>query len=232
MTLLSMRWSHILFTHWTAGAAEIEPRIPGGVELDLWRGKAVISLVGLRVAGPGPGPLKHLLRYRQVNVRTYVTGRAGPGIFLLDSWVDNRVAAAGGRLSAQPYRYDPELDVLAEDGSLRLVAPGTDLVGSFDAGAEPHETRPGTLTWFCLDRFHLYARSLLGSFAVRVKHEPWKIREVDLSGREAPSFRALADVAGPVTIVGAQMAEPLDVAISGLEPAAAVGVAREAGAET
>lgn len=232
MALLSMHWSHILFTHWTVDAAEIEPRIPEGVELDLWRGNALISLVALRAAGPGPGPLKHLLRYRQVNIRTYVTGRAGPGIFLLDSWVDNRVAAASGRLSAQPYRYDADLEVIAEDGSIRLVAPGTDLVGSFDEDAEPHGTRPGTLGHFCLDRFLVYARSLLGSFAVRVRHEPWRLRVVDLSGREAPSFRALADLASPATIVGAQVAEDVDVAITGLEPAALVGVVREAGAET
>src|SRR3954453_16278139 len=75
------RWAAISFLHWPYPAAEIQRRLPDGLEVQPWDGQAWVGLVpfGMTVRPPvGPGSLQ----FPETNVRTYVVGPDGrPGGF-------------------------------------------------------------------------------------------------------------------------------------------------------
>src|SRR5689334_14920941 len=96
-----MRWRRTLFVHWLVPAELLASRLPHGTTLDLWHGHGVVSLVALEVDA--------LLRYRQLNLRTYVDGRAGPGMTILAARVDRISYALGQRLAGMPCSHDRQL---------------------------------------------------------------------------------------------------------------------------
>jgi hypothetical protein len=60
-------------------------------------------------------PLAPLLRYDQVNFRTYVHGPAGPGLWLLETRVSHPLAL-GARLLGMPYHLDTSLSLEVRQG--------------------------------------------------------------------------------------------------------------------
>ncbi len=103
-------WLDLAFIHFEANPAELRRRIPGGLELELFEGRAWVGIVPFRMEGvtkrgwPAPASI---CDFPEINVRTYVTdGRkpgapapARPGSFC--HWATERYclysATAGGR---------------------------------------------------------------------------------------------------------------------------------------
>src|SRR5205085_1613046 len=85
-------WNDVLFAHWRAEDAELRRLLPPGLELELHDGAAWLGVVGFRVTGlrvRGLPPLPVLSSFGQLNVRTYVTDGAKPGIWFFSSLVGN-----------------------------------------------------------------------------------------------------------------------------------------------
>jgi hypothetical protein len=187
--LLRMRWLHPVFLHWPMSPIHLARRLPDGVELDLYDGHAWMSLVALAVDGPVPGPLlplARLQRYRQINLRTYVTGARGPGLFVFETRVDRLIAMAARALGA-PYRLDRRVRV--EVAGTRVdVHTGEAAVSARVEDAEPMRPARG-LDAFLLERYWTYQRLPGGPVvALRVEHEPWRVAPlVDVRAPEPPA---------------------------------------------
>lgn len=173
----------VVLGHWQVAEPErLAARLPAGVELDRFGGSAWVSVVAFRSIGPAPAMvlesgLERLATCTQVDVRTYGRTARGPGLVLLQSFVD-RPAALGPRLLGLPYRLDPTLAVkLGGDGLLEASRRGEALVGELDV--EPAATPgAGSLDEFLLERYWVYGDAPgLGPFGLRIAHRPWKVRE-------------------------------------------------------
>jgi uncharacterized protein YqjF (DUF2071 family) len=122
--IMQQDWNHVLFLHWQLDAECIKHLVP--FELDLFEGKAVISIVPFqmsRIRFPGLPVVPFISSLWELNLRTYVkvNGVAGVYFFTLDtdsalgSYIANRffhlpyrVAKIKGQFLDQSYSFSSE----------------------------------------------------------------------------------------------------------------------------
>src|ERR1043165_865825 len=77
------RWHEISFFHWSCDPMLLRKRLPAGLELDTFDGKGWISLTPFLLKGLRPPlvPRSLGLDFPEMNLRTYVVGKKGPGIW-------------------------------------------------------------------------------------------------------------------------------------------------------
>ncbi len=168
-----------------APEAVLRPIIPPPLELDHWRGKAYVSVVGLcmdavRVRGwRVPGFTAHA----QVNFRTYVRFRDRAGVWFIRQLVASRLMAAVARWAyAEPFATVPiNTRVTAAPETVTVeyrIARRWRMAAT--AGAAQGLPRPGSAEAFFQQRFvgyRLNRRRQLTAF--QVEHPAWHNRNVD-----------------------------------------------------
>ncbi len=99
--VMLQRWHEISFFHWSCDPAILKPRIPEGITLDTFDGKAWISLTPFLLCGLRPPLVPRLLGldFPEMNLRTYVVGAEGPGIWFFSLDAARRIAVAAARAS-------------------------------------------------------------------------------------------------------------------------------------
>ncbi len=204
-----MTWLTPLFVHLDIPRDAVLRRIPDGLSLDDGAGgdRASISLVALGVEGPAPklvtaSPLRRLVRYTQLNLRTYVIGPHGPGLFFLETRV-NAFWPLLARLGGLPYRRDGALAFDADEKAV-AVKSGELVLRGLPAPGAPAELAGDSPARRFLDRFVSYTAL---PYAVRVHHAPWRVRDVEVD----PSSRLELGELGPAKVLSAQLAETVQV---------------------
>ena len=100
--LLFADWERVLMIHFEVDADDLQRDVP--FELDLWDGRAFVSLVAftmrgmrLRVGGRlAAWLLRPIATHEFLNVRTYVRHGGETGIHFLAEWLSNRLAVRLG----------------------------------------------------------------------------------------------------------------------------------------
>ena len=112
---LTAEWRHLVMLSWEVAPELLRPRVPAGTTLDLWQGRALVSVVGFRflrtrVLGvPIPGHRD----FDEVNLRFYVRrempdGEVRRGVTFVRELVPRAAIALVARLAyAEPYRAVP-----------------------------------------------------------------------------------------------------------------------------
>src|SRR5688572_30752933 len=88
--VMHQRWNHITFFHWSCNPSSIQTRLPAGLDVDTFDGQAWVGLTPFYLSHlrlPLLPPMPWLSQFPETNVRTYVRGPAGPGVwfFSLDA---------------------------------------------------------------------------------------------------------------------------------------------------
>jgi len=178
-------WTRALFVHYEVDREVLQREIP--LELDLWNGKAFVSLVAfsmerlrLRFGGRLWGLLP-ISRTRFLNVRTYVRHRNRAGIYFITEFLSNRLFVPMGRptfglpyrAGHLNYRHDHERGVI--EGSVKSAGSGRRMAyratPASTAGFE--ESHPDTLDSFLLERYAAFTRCGQKSRFFHVWHQPW-----------------------------------------------------------
>jgi uncharacterized protein len=167
----------------------LEGYLPEGVELDLWEGEPLVSVVNVTFDDVRPRGLPGRWWFHESNVRTYVRHGDGRGIVFLRLNVGRRLFAWPARFTLGPaVRYAP-IDRRVEDTDedvtiLDRVGKG-DHAQSFRLEAEPtpaatSPARPADdLGAFLKERYTAYGVGRSGGCtAYRVVHEPWLAHSV------------------------------------------------------
>ena len=185
-------WLRTIFIHFEVPAKMLQGEVP--FELDLWEGKAFLSLVAFTMRGMRPrvgGRLaKWLFRpiatHQFLNVRAYVNHRGEPGIYFLAEWMNNVWSAKLGpalfglpyRLGKLEYAHEHELGRLAglvQEGPAKL---GYDAALPAPAQFQPCET--GTQEEFLLERYTAFTQHGSKRRYFRIWHPPWPQAEVQI----------------------------------------------------
>ncbi|MEM9352331.1 MAG: DUF2071 domain-containing protein [Planctomycetota bacterium] len=215
---LTAHWRWLLMVNYRVDPAVLEPMVPRGTELDLWRGECLASMVGFlfddtKLFGRVPIPLHR--RFDEVNLRFYVKrvvdGEERRGVVFVKELVPSRsVTFVARTLFREKYERAPmryRIDWRDEANK----AQGGDFCYQWRQGNEWSTLRAetagplkplehGSLAEFITEHYWGYSRQRDGgTLEYAVEHPRWGVWD-------AESVRFEADVA---SLYGAEFATAL-----------------------
>ena len=179
-TLFLADWVNVLFAHFEADPEQLAREVP--LELDLYNGKAYVSLVAFtqkRLRPKFGGRLGEwlsspLAQHEFLNVRTYVRLGSERGIYFMVEWVPSSLAKFIGPLTyGLPYRLG-RMNYKLGDGEMRgLVEADGRLEFQASMGEATARCQADSLEEFLLERYTAFTsrNGVLRRF--RIRHEPW-----------------------------------------------------------
>jgi uncharacterized protein YqjF (DUF2071 family) len=195
------QWRAMTFFHWPYDADQIRPFLPPGFEVDMWRGKAWVSLTAFRMVDFRLGslpPAAGLSTFPETNLRTYVRGPDGrDGLWFLTLEADSLpLVVAASNLYGVPYRWaDMSVDVTTADGGETIRyrsrrranrprggggrtdrdqhGPGHDIL----VRPGPPCPAPSEHDHWLTGRWRGYSRVAGRPVTVAVDHEPWPLHQ-------------------------------------------------------
>jgi uncharacterized protein YqjF (DUF2071 family) len=187
--VMRQEWRHLLFVHWVVEPARLQALLPRGLDLDTHDGHAYVGLVPftIRPTRPPFAPALPILPgFHEVNLRTYVhRGGRDPGVWFFSLDAASRAAVLGARAWFRlPYHFaSMRMEVARPDDDGPVIRfesdrrwPGPRPAGC-SLGYRPRGlvslAQPGTLEYFLLERYILYARTGDRLLRGRVAHEPY-----------------------------------------------------------
>ena len=179
---MTQTWHDLLFAHWPVEARALAAMIP--FPLDLFDGRAWVGVVPFRMTNVAPRSvpaLPWLSAFPELNVRTYVTVGAKPGVFFfsLDAGKALAVLAAKGFFNL-PY-FSASMTVKREGAAVSYSSRRRRGEARFEATyrpvKEPSAPRPGTLEQFLTERYCLYQVDHRGRpYRLDIHHPPWPLQ--------------------------------------------------------
>ena len=186
-------WFDALMIHFEVDAATLQRDVP--FELDLWNGRALVSLVAFTMRGMRPrfGGKWATLLFRPIathhflNVRTYVRHGGECGIHFIAEWLTNRLAVMlGPRTFGLPYRYgliSYRRDITNGRISGRIADPKCRTALTFKSRlAGPATFQPcavGSLDEWLMERYIAFNSVNRVRRFFRVWHPPWPQRPAE-----------------------------------------------------
>lgn len=209
-SLMRGEWRDLVFINYTVDPSQLVPHVPRGVDLDLWQGKALVSLVALQFRNPrvlGIAIAKEEVT-TQINFRFYVREGQRRGVVFLTEHAPRTLMLLGARgLYHEPFLLARtsgssafQADELAIEYTLSLGTNTSPNLLSVHAGLlPPAPVRPDTEQYFIAHRPYGYSRSIWGDTTrYGVSHDPWRVRAVtrsvirwDFAGIHGPQWKDL-----------------------------------------
>jgi uncharacterized protein len=222
--VMRQRWNKLLFLHWPLHPALIQSRLPPGLHVDTFGGSAWLGVVPFFMERVRPvllPPVPKLSWFLELNVRTYVHDDSGrPGVWFFSLDCDQPVAVElARRLFHLPYEH-AEMNATVDGGRVsyharRLGDPARQPAHyQFGPAEKPAPAAPGTLDWFLVERYLLFAKGPGGNlFSGAVHHFPYHIARADCPAWSAEplAWDGFPVPHGPPASM--LIAEPVDVKI-------------------
>jgi uncharacterized protein len=185
--VILQRWHEISFFHWSCDPALIGLKLPEGLRLDTFDGKGWLSLTPFLLQGLRPplAPRALGMNFPEMNLRTYVVGSRGPGIWFFSLDAARFVAVLGARATyGLPYFWsDMHIDIGAKDNFYFSNRAGS-AKANIRIEKQERIADQSPLDIFLTARFHLYS-SLRGHLiTASVSHAPWELNRVRVTQLE------------------------------------------------
>lgn len=185
------RWRSLLFLHSRHEPSEIQKLLPDGLEIDTYDGSAWVGLVPFRMEGVRPAglpPLPRLNAFPETNVRTYVHHKGIPGVWFFSLDAANATACkVARRFYALPYHFS-QMRVCEDAGRVeyrhrrRASSVHSEIVCR--PGPEIAAPEPGSLEFFLVERYLLFAQRSGRLLSGRVHHRPYPVQSVTVEAIE------------------------------------------------
>ena len=186
---LTARWEDLLLLNFACPRNLLEPVVPSGTSLDLWRGTALVSLVGFmfrdtKVRGVSiPGHRT----FEEVNLRFYVRRETADGIrravvFIRELVPRRVIAEVAKRVYNEPYVALPMAHRTSLEPSSGGSAEytwrhrGATFAMRGEANGPAEESEEGSEAEFITEHYWGYTRQRDGTtLEYRVDHPRWKV---------------------------------------------------------
>lgn len=179
-------WRELLFVHWAVPEELVRPLVPDRLSIDTFRGETFIGLVPFAMEGVRPWWLPLGLSFLETNLRLYVhlDGQA-PGVWFLSldaaSWLAVQAARIGWRL---PYHHarmsSARVGDVVDYRSQRRGLDEAALQVQYRIGQPLGASAPGSLQFFLLERYLLYAEKGGRLLQGQVHHSPYPAHAADI----------------------------------------------------
>ena len=184
---LTAEWSNLVLFNYAVETALLEPHVPSGTELDLFEGRAYVSLIGFefnrtRVLGV-PAPLHR--SFEEVNLRLYVRRGERRGVAFIRELVPRYAVAAIARTAfGENYQCVPMTHRIDADGADTIEAEYTwgparsRCAMRMETEGAAHLPAEGSLAQFITEHYWGYsAQRDGGSLEYEVQHTQWPVLE-------------------------------------------------------
>jgi uncharacterized protein len=188
------RWVDLLFLHWMVASEMIQQTLPRGLSVDTYKGIAWIGIVVFCMRHVRPTILPFLVsNFQELNLRTYVRDdKENPGVWFYSLDANHPLAVMMARLFfALPYLHakmqvevrDEEIGYLCQRrGSSKI------LQYQFRPSDDLGEAKFGSLEFFLIERYRLFAFRRSQLFTGRVYHSPYQLKGAVLSNIDKDLF--------------------------------------------
>lgn len=190
---LSARWEHLVLINYEIDPSVLNPFIPKGTQIDLWNGKAYISLVGFmfldtRVCGIS---VPFHRDFEEVNLRFYVkksdsSGGERRGVVFVKEMVPRwGIAYVARVLYNENYVALPMRHLIQQQSNQIEVEYQWKFNGKWqqirvDCHGDPQTPAQGSEAEFITEHYWGYTNQRKGNtLEYHVEHAPWRIWEVD-----------------------------------------------------
>jgi uncharacterized protein YqjF (DUF2071 family) len=196
---LTAEWRWLVLLNYAVDPAVLQPRLPAGVELDLWDGEALVSMVGFRFLRTRVGGISVPWHrdFTEVNLRFYVRrdseGGWRRGVVFVKEIVPRPAIALvaralyGERYVALPMRHAiaarAEPPRRAIDYAWRFGGRWHRLWATTHGPAAPAEA--GTEAEFITEHYWGYARRHGATVEYQVEHPRWRVWSAAECGLDA-----------------------------------------------
>jgi uncharacterized protein len=198
------RWHDLLFMHWRVPTTALRPLIPPALSIDRFDGDAWVGLVPFRMTGVtlrGMPAVPWLSAFTEMNLRTYVTDGAKPGVWFLRMDASRALAVWAARATlGLPYVWSR---MNTEQQDARVVYRSMRGDAHFLASYRPHgptfEATAETLDAWLTERYCLYSVHAGQLWRVEIHHKPWRLQRAtcDVHANTIPESVGLAPATAP-----------------------------------
>src|SRR5688572_23950039 len=192
-SLMIQGWHEISFFHWSCEPEMLQEKIDPRLHPDTLGGKAWISLTPflLRSLRPPLVPEKLGLTFPEMNLRTYVVGPRGPGIWFFSLDASSFLAVVGARAAyGLPYFWSRmKVSVRKETNSYYCLRKG--VTSQMEIRKGNRIVHPSPLDTFLTARFRLYSTHAGRLITAEVEHPPWPLQEIRITCLEENVRRAM-----------------------------------------
>lgn len=188
LPVMKQRWAGLGFFHWPVNPDLIASRLPQGLHVDTFDGKAWLGIVPFFMQRIRPvclPPLPWLSWFHELNLRTYVYDENGnPGVWFFSLDCNQPLAVEIARRAFNlPYEHarmsssvDPEK---IHYRSLRKNNPLPEAIFCYPTPISPNPAMEGSLEWFLVERYRLFSADAKGKlFSGMVHHSPYCIEHI------------------------------------------------------
>jgi uncharacterized protein len=216
---MKQSWHDLLFAHWPLPPAALRPIVPSALGLDTFDGQCWVGVVPFWMSGVrarGVPPLPGLSRFPELNVRTYVTYRAKPGVYFFSLDAANLPAVWAARTFFHLPYYHASMTSVERKGAIQYCSRRhvgcANFRGSYAPTTLPRVRDRGTLADFLTSRYCLYTTHQNRVYGCHIHHLPWSLQDAEAEF-ENNTVAAAADITLPDTPPVLHFAKRLDVLI-------------------
>jgi len=206
-------WRHLGFLHWPVDHDAVSHLLPPGLEPDTFGGVAYVGIVPFTISlsQTASFALPLVPKFHELNLRTYVhrNGRS-PGVWFFSLDAASHLAVVAARLTyGLPYFYsrmsmqvtgDPTSPTIVYESRRCTRTKGWgEFRGRYGPAGPAAAAAPGTLEFFLIERYLLYAWNGRSLSEARVHHVPYPLQ----SATVADLTESLTCVAGLPKSMGA-----------------------------
>ena len=216
--VMHQSWDKLLFLHWEMPVEALRPLIPEALSIDTHEGRAWISVTPLHIYDLRPTflpALPYVSWLHELNVRTYVYHDGVPGVWFFSLDANSMLAVLGARTFFKLPYYNANITLETDGPNVAFESSRerqkAELKASWTIGDRLPLAEPGSLDFFLVERYCLYAADGKKVYRCRIHHEPWPLYEmlnlsdlranvVEANGIPTPAGKPLAHCGGPVHV--------------------------------
>ena len=212
-TFLKANWENIIMSNYAIDPEILKPFIPKGVELDLYNGKAYVSLVGFMFKKTKlfNVPIPFFGTFEEINLRFYVqrkeNGITKRGVVFINETIPYRIVAwMANKLYNEHYTVVPTRHSIVENSDSKKIKFDWLLNKKWnsiyvEASNDSHKMKNDTLENFIYEHYFGYTKiDENNTEEYRLQHPSWKINtvlntkiECDFKAMYGESFSILND---------------------------------------